>query len=374
MRLAPDGRTKGATATAGQLEAILLVGGQGTRLRPLTIGMPKPLLPTAGVPFLAHQLAKAAASGVRRIVMATAYRAEMFAETFGDGAAYGLEIVYVHEEEPLGTGGGIRNAAASLRSGPDDPVVVLNGDVLSGHDIGAQIDMHRKADAAVTLHLVEVPDPVRFGCVPTDFDGRVTAFLEKTPHPVTSQVNAGCYVFTRRYIDAMPPGRVLSVERETFPGLIEAGETVMGYLESAYWLDVGTPEAFVRGSCDLVLGELASPALPGEPGEVLMLPGASADPSAELSGGSVVGAGSVIGAGATVSGSVLFDGVTVGDGASVIASVVGAGAQIGDGAVLDGVVIGAGAAIGGGNELRHGLRVWPGVRLDGTAIRFSTDA
>ena len=372
----PDeaGTGHGRYGETGQLEAILLVGGQGTRLRPLTIGMPKPLLPTAGVPFLAHQLAKAAASGVRRVVLATAFRSEMFAEAFGDGADYGLDIVYVYEEEPLGTGGGIRNAAASLRSGPDDPVVVLNGDVLSGHDIGAQIDMHRKADAAVTLHLVEVPDPARFGCVPTDFDGRVTAFLEKTPHPVTSQVNAGCYVFTRRYIDAMPAGRVLSVERETFPELIEAGEAVMGYLESAYWLDVGTPEAFVRGSCDLVLGELASPALPGNSGELLLLPGASADPSAEVSGGTVVGASAVIEPGATVAGSVLFDGVSVGAGASVTASVVGAGARIGDGAVLNGAVVGAGAEIGGGNELLHGVRVWPGVRLEGTAVRFSTDA
>jgi mannose-1-phosphate guanylyltransferase len=360
--------------SGGLLEAILLVGGQGTRLRPLTIGIPKPLLPTAGVPFLAHQLARAAASGVGRVVLATAFRAEMFAEVFGDGSDYGLDVVYASEDEPLGTGGGIRNAAASLRSGPDDPVVVLNGDVLSGHDLGAQIDMHRKADAAVTLHLVEVPDPARFGCVPSDFDGRVTAFLEKTPHPVTSQINAGCYVFTRRYIDAMPAGRVLSVERETFPGLIEAGETVMGYLESAYWLDVGTPEAFVRGSCDLVLGELASPALPGDCGEALLLPGASANPSAELSGGTSVGAGCVIGGGATVDGSVLFDGVSIGARASVTASVVGAGARIGDGAVLNGAVVGAGAEVGGGNELLRGVRVWPGVRLDGTAIRFSTDA
>ncbi|HUZ54163.1 MAG TPA: NDP-sugar synthase [Streptosporangiaceae bacterium] len=356
------------------LEAILLVGGQGTRLRPLTIGTPKPLLPTAGVPFLAHQLARASLAGVTRIVMATAYRSEMFAEVFGDGAEYGLGIVYVHEDEPLGTGGGIRNAADSLLSGPEDPVVVLNGDVLSGHDLGAQLDLHRKADAAVTLHLVEVPDPARFGCVPTDFDGRVTAFLEKTPHPVTSQINAGCYVFTRRFIDAMPGGRVLSVERETFPGLIEGGETVMGYLESAYWLDVGTPEAFVRGSCDLVLGELASPALPGDTGEALLLPGASADPSAELSGGTAVGAGCVVGARAAVDSSVLFDGVTIGADASVMASVIGAGARIGAGAVLNGVVIGAGAEIGGGNELQRGLRVWPGVRLDGTAIRFSSDA
>lgn len=358
----------------GPLEAILLVGGQGTRLRPLTIGTPKPLLPTAGVPFLAHQLAKAAASGVTRIVMATAYRAEMFADVFGDGASFGLEIEYVHEAEPLGTGGGIRNAAASLRCGPNDPVVVLNGDVLSGHDLGAQLDLHHKADAAVTLHLVEVPDPARFGCVPTDLGGRVTAFLEKSPKPVTNQVNAGCYVFTRRYVDAMPAGRVLSVELDTFPCLIAAGETVMGYLESAYWLDVGTPEAFVRGSCDLVLGELESPALPGECGQALLLPGAAVDQSARLSGGTVVGAGSTVDAGASVDGSVLFDGVTVGAGATVSASVIGAGARIGAGAVLDGVIIGARAEIGAGNELRCGLRVWPGVRLDETSIRFSADA
>jgi mannose-1-phosphate guanylyltransferase len=366
-------RTAGKVST-GQLEAILLVGGQGTRLRPLTIGTPKPLLPTAGVPFLAHQIAKAAQSGVKRIVMATAYRAEMFAEAFGDGDGFGLEIVYVQEAEPLGTGGGIRNAAASLRCGPEDPVVVLNGDVLSGHDLGAQIDLHRKADAAVTLHLVEVPDPARFGCVPTDFDGRVTAFLEKTANPATCQINAGCYVFTKRFIDAMPPGVVLSVERDTFPALIEAGETVMGFLQSAYWLDVGTPEAFVRGSSDLVLGELASPAVPGQCGQALLLPGASADPSATIIGGTAVGADSTVAAGAVVDGSVLFDGVRIGEGAKVTASVIGAGARIGAGAVLDGVVIGTGADIGPGNELRHGLRVWPGVRLDHTAVRFSTDA
>jgi mannose-1-phosphate guanylyltransferase len=363
-----------ASAQVGQLEAILLVGGQGTRLRPLTIGTPKPLLPTAGVPFLAHQLARAASSGVTRIVMATAYRAEMFAEVFGDGADFGLEIVYVHETEPLGTGGGIANAAASLRSGPEDPIVVLNGDVLSGHDLEAQVDLHRKADAAVTLHLVEVPDPARFGCVPTDYDGRVTAFLEKTPNPVTNQINAGCYIFTRRFIDAMPVGRVLSVERDTFPGLIEAGEIVMGYVESAYWLDVGTPEAYVRGSSDLVLGELASPALPGAAGPALILPGAVTDPSATLTGGTVIGAGSQVGSGAVVDSSVVFDGVTVGSDARVTASVIGAGARIGAGVVLDSVVIGTGAEIAAGNELRAGARVWPGIRLPETAVRFSTDA
>jgi mannose-1-phosphate guanylyltransferase len=372
----PTDLTNSRPAQPGRspLEAIVLVGGQGTRLRPLTIGVPKPLLPTAGVPFLAHQLSRAAESGVSRVVMATSYLAEMFTDAFGDGSGFGLEIVYVHEPQPLGTGGGIRNAAASLKSGPDDPVVVLNCDILSGHDLGAQLDLHRKAEAAVTLHLVQVPDPARFGCVPTDLSGRVTAFLEKTPEPVTSQVNAGCYVFTRRFIDAIPAGQVLSVERDTFPGLIAAGETVMGYLESAYWLDVGTPETFVQGSCDLVTGEMPSPALPGESGEALLLPGASADPSARLAGGTVVGAGSTIGAGASVHGSVLFSDVAIGAGAQVTASVIAAGARIGDGVVLHNVVIGAGAYVGAGNELRRGLRVWPGARLDGDSIRFSADA
>jgi mannose-1-phosphate guanylyltransferase len=364
----------GGEALGEALEAIILVGGQGTRLRPLTIGIPKPLLPSAGVPFIVHQLAKAAAAGITRVVMATAYRAEMFADVLGDGSAFGLEIDYVHEEVPLGTGGGIRNAAGTLRSGPDDPVVVLNSDILSGHDLRAQLDAHEKADAAVTLHLVEVPDPARFGCVPTDSGGRVTAFLEKARNPVTSQVNAGCYVFRRRVIDQMPAGLVLSVERETFPSLIASGEVVMGYVDTSYWLDVGTPEAFIRGSCDLVLGNLASAALPGPCGDALLLPGAAAAPGARLSGGSVAGAGCVIGPGARLDGTVLFDGVTVGEGAVLTASVVGSGARIGAGAVLHGVVIGAGVEVGEGNELRCGLRVWPGVRLGRSAIRFSADA
>src|SRR5580693_4861729 len=228
------------------LEAIVLVGGQGTRLRPLTLSAPKPLLPTAGVPFLAHLLARAAAGGVTHVVLATCYKAEMFAAVLGDGADFGLSIDYVQEEQPLDTAGGIRNAAQSLRgNGPGDLVVALNCDILSGHDLSAQVDLHIKTDAAVTLHLVEVADPSRFGVVPTDAAGRVTAFLEKTPDPVTNRINAGCYVFRREVIDVIPPGVVSSVERKIFPELIAAGELVFGYVDGAYWLDVGTPEAFV---------------------------------------------------------------------------------------------------------------------------------
>lgn len=358
------------------LEAILLVGGQGTRLRPLTIGIPKPLLPTAGVPFLAHQLAKAAAAGVTRVILATAYRAPMFRDCLGDGSAFGLELSYVEESTPLGTGGAIRNAATALRGGPGRPVIVLNGDILSGHDLAAQVDAHLKADAAVTLHLVEVPDPARFGCVPTDHAGRVTAFLEKTPDPVTNRVNAGCYVFRQEVIGEIPPGEVVSVERQTFPALIGAGAVVMGYVDPAYWLDVGTPEAFVQGCCDLVLGRLESPALRGAaevPGERLLLPGSSVDPAASVSGGTVVSPGASVAAGAWVTGSVVFDGTQVGAGAVVSRSVLGRDVRIGAGAVLDGAVIGDGASVAGGNELRAGIRVWPGVDLGPTAIRFSTD-
>jgi mannose-1-phosphate guanylyltransferase len=357
------------------LEAIVLVGGQGTRLRPLTLSAPKPLLPTAGVPFLAHLLARAAAGGVTHIVLATCYKAAMFAACFGDGSAFGLDIDYVSEDVPLDTAGGIRNAAGSLcGTGPADPVVVLNCDILSGHDLGAQVDLHIKTDAAVTLHLVEVADPSRFGVVPTDATGRVTAFLEKTPDPVTNRINAGCYVFRRDVIDQIPAGRRVSVERETFPALIEAGKLVMGYHESAYWLDVGTPQAFVRGSCDLVLGRLPAPAVPGPPGSSLVLAGASVAPDASVTGGSVVGADASVGAGATVFGSVLFSGAAIGPGAVVRDSIVGHGAVVAPGAVLDDAVIGDGAYIGLGNELARGIRVWPGVRLEPTSVRFSSDA
>ncbi|GAA0393295.1 NDP-sugar synthase [Microbispora corallina] len=355
------------------LEAILLVGGQGTRLRPLTLRTPKPLLPTAGVPFLAHQLAKARAHGVRRVVFATSYRASMFTEVFGDGSDLGLEIVYMTEETPLGTGGAIRNAAAALTCPPESPVLVLNGDILSGHDIAAQVGLHVSRGAAVTLHLTEVADASRFGCVPTGADGRVTAFLEKMANPVTNRINAGCYVFQRSVIDTIPAGQVVSVERETFPSLIEAGELVLGFADSSYWLDVGTPAAFVQGSADLVLGRLDSPALPGPAGEFLLMDGAVVSPEAKVTGGTVVGRRATVEAGASVRGSVLADDCVVASGATVVDSVVGTGARVAAGAVLRQVVVGDEAQIGPGNELMSGVRVWPGVRLPECSVRFSSD-
>jgi mannose-1-phosphate guanylyltransferase len=331
------------------------------------------MLPTAGVPFLTHQLARAREAGVDHVVLATSYRAEMFEAHFGDGSMLGLELEYVTETEPLGTGGGIRNVAHLLRGDGADPVLIFNGDVLSGHDIGAQLAMHARHDAAVTLYLTEVDDPRAFGCVPVDTSGRVTAFLEKTPEPVTNLINAGCYVFRRDVIDEIPYGEHVSVERETFPQLLARGATVMGYVDSAYWLDLGTPAAFVQGSCDLVRGIAPSPAVPGPRGEALVLAGARVASSAAVVGGSCLGAGATVGDDAIVDGCVVFNDAVIEAGAQLHASVIGAGARIGVGTVLDGAVIGDGAHIGAGNELLAGARVWPGVTLPAGSVRFSSD-
>ena len=366
---------QGCDGKAGEcgIDAIVLVGGQGNRLRPLTLTAPKPMLLTAGVPFLTHQLAHARAAGVDHVVLATSYRAETFEQHFGDGSALGLDLEYVTETEPMGTGGGIRNVSARLRGDADSPVLVFNGDVLSGHDIAAQLAMHAKHEAAVTLYLTEVDDARAFGCVPVDSDSRVTAFLEKMPEPVTNLINAGCYVFRRDVIDTIPYGQVVSVERETFPQLLESGATVMGYVDSGYWLDLGTPAAFVQGSCDLVRGIAPSPALPGPIGDALVLAGALVAASAVVVGGSCIGTGVVVGEHAVVDGCVVFDHAVIAAGARVRASVIGRGAHIGADAVLDGVVIGDRADIGARNELLTGVRVWPGAVLAPGSVRFSSD-
>ena len=356
-------------------EAILLVGGQGTRLRPLTIATPKPMLPVAGVPVTVHQITRARDAGVERIVLGTSYRADVFEEHLGDGSDLGVEIAYAVEEEPLGTGGAIRNAADLLLSGPDDPVMVLNGDVLSGVDYAALVDGHINAGAALTLHLTRVDDPTAYGLVPTGGDGRVLAFREKPQTPeeiVTDQINAGCYVFTRSVIDEIPAGRPVSVERETFPQLLERGVLVRGVVDDAYWLDLGTPWDFIRGSADLVRG--IAPWQGHEPAEALILAGAQVDDQAIVGEGTTVGRGARVLGDAVVEGSVLLDDCVIEPGAHVVGSVIGYSARICSGSAVVGSVIGDRAVVGNGNELRGGARVWPGIELPPTAVRFSSDA
>ncbi len=355
--------------TLQQVDAVLLVGGKGTRLRPLTLSAPKPMLPTAGLPFLTHLLSRIAAAGIEHVILSTSYKPEVFSAEFGDGSALGLKIDYVTEDEPLGTGGGIANVASKLRH---DTAMVFNGDVLSGADLRELYAYHGEHAAEATLHLVRVGDPRAFGCVPTD-DGRVTAFLEKTEDPPTDQINAGCYVLSRNVIDRIPRGRAVSVEREVFPALLSDGVKVCGYVDTSYWRDMGTPEDFVRGSADLVRGIAPSPALGGQRGESLVHDGAAVAPGAVLIGGTVVGRGAEIGPGARLDGAVIFDGVKVEAGCVIERSIIGFGARIGPRALIRDGVIGDGADIGARCELLRGARVWPGVSIPDCGIRYSSD-
>lgn len=298
---------------------ILLVGGFGTRLKPLTNESPKPMLPVACLPVTEHQIMAAKKAGIHTLVLATSYLSEVFTPYFGDGSKWGIKILYAVEKEPLGTGGAIRNAAELL--GRDEPIVIFNGDVLSRHSIADQVAFHLAKGADATLHLIEVEDARAFGCVPTDHEGRVTAFLEKMENPVTNSINAGCYVFNPEILDRIPLGEVVSIERETFPELVSSGRPVYGYKEQAYWLDVGTPAALFKGSRDLVDGPF------------LAAQGAVIDTSATITGGSAIGAGTKVGPGVKIDDCIIGDNCVIEDGARLEHSFIAHGTTVKSGSV-----------------------------------------
>jgi mannose-1-phosphate guanylyltransferase len=303
---------------------ILLVGGRGTRLAPITSEIPKPMLPIACKPVTEHQILAAQRAGITTLVLATSYLSEVFIPYFGDGSKWGIDLRYAVEKEPLGTGGAIANAAAHLDKGPsDEAVVIFNGDVLSQHNLAAQIDFHKEANADATLHLIQVDDARAFGCVPTSTDGQVEAFLEKMENPVTNWINAGCYVFNRAIIDSIPRDTVVSVERETFPGLISEKRRVFGYKEAAYWLDIGNPGALFKGSRDLVGGDF------------LVSPSADVDSTAVLTGGTSIGAGAQIGAGATLDNCIVSAGAIVKSGAHLTRTFLASAAVVDEGATYE---------------------------------------
>lgn len=344
------------------LEAILLVGGQGTRLRPLTISTPKPMLPVAGYACTEHQIALARKAGVGRIILGTSYRAEVFEEYFGHGENFGVELVYAVEDEPLGTGGAIRNAASHLTCDPDDPVVIFNGDVLTGLDISGLVQKWRDANADVALYLTRVADPRAYGLVPTDANARVLEFLEKPTTPeeiVTDQINAGCYIFKRSVIDSIPSDRPVSVERETFPALLAADRMVIGVVDDGYWLDLGTPLAFAKGSADLVRGIAPSPLLIGRTGDSLIEQTAKVDPTAAITGGTYIGHNAVVGANAVISGSVIFAEVIVESDTQITNSIVSTAAHIGANCHIVDTVIAERATIIEGKNLEAGSLVFP---------------
>ena len=312
--------------------AILLVGGMGTRLMPLTSKTPKPMLQVAGVPFTEHQIRKAAQAGITEIVLATSYKAELFEPYFGNGEKFGIKIKYAVEKTALGTGGGIRNAAALLDD--CDQVVIFNGDVLSGHDLSTQIKFHVNNKAEITLYLTKVADARAYGCVELSADSQVKSFLEKMENPVSDLINAGCYIFNRKVIDQIPANQVISVERDTFPNLLSSGVKVCGYLDNSYWLDIGNPAALVKASADLVTGVITSAATPKHSGDHLIAAGAQVSPSAIINLGSVIESEVVVEGNCLISGSIISRGVKIGENCQVINSIIAPDTQIEAGMVV----------------------------------------
>ncbi|HUO47218.1 MAG TPA: NDP-sugar synthase, partial [Acidimicrobiales bacterium] len=304
------------------MRAIVLVGGEGTRLRPLTYLTPKQLLPVVEVPMLERVLAHLGGHGVDEAVLSIGYRPDAFAAAYPDGKAAGVRLSYAVEPELLDTAGAIRFAAE--HAGIDETFIVVNGDVLTDLDVGALVAFHRAHGAEATIDLTAVEDPSRFGVVPTDDEGRVIAFVEKPPpgEAPTNLINAGTYVLEPSVLGRIPGGRRVSIERETFPALAADG-TLFASASDSYWLDTGTPAAYLQAHADLLDGTRAgAPA----PGAMPLAEGVWALDEPRVDGdvgpASLVGAGAVVAAGATVRGSVVGAGAVIEPGARLAGSVV----------------------------------------------------
>ncbi|HET8577255.1 MAG TPA: NDP-sugar synthase [Methylomirabilota bacterium] len=356
-----------------QLTAVILAGGQGTRLRPLTLTKPKPTVPLLNIPFLAYQLDLLAQHGITEVILSCSYLVEEVRRTMGDGAVYGVHLRYAVETEPLGTAGGIRNSVNPADSGL---VIVLNGDILTDADLGALLAFHAERTARVTIYLTRVPDPTRYGLVELGDRGRIRDFVEK-PDPArvtTDTINAGVYVLDRALLARIPPGRMVSIEREIFPALVGDGVPCYGWIGSGYWIDIGSPEKYRQAQLDLLAGRVATRVTPAGPwmGGRWIADGVTLGPTVTLVSPCVIGAGSrldpecrvgpnavlgedcSVGRGAVVEGAVLWEQVDVGERALLRDCIVGSGARVG-----------AGAQIGPGVVLRSDVavpdyaRLWP---------------
>ncbi len=338
------------------MKAVILAGGEGTRLRPLTLGTPKPIVPVVDRPFLRYQLDLLASVGVRDVVFSLAYRPERIRAVFGDGSDFGFRIVYAVEDVPLGTGGAIKNAEANL----DDETIVFNGDVLSDVDLTAVVARHRQTRAVATIVLTPVANPSAYGLVETDADGRVRRFVEK-PRPdqvTTNTINAGIYVLDTRSLALMPAGQPYSIERGFFPSLLERGELVRGHVHAGYWIDIGTPGKYLQVHRD-ILERRFRVVLEAEPrGAGYVAASATIDAAARLTGSFFIGPGCRVEAGAEVGPlAVLASDVQVGAGALVRDSVVWPGSRLGPGARVEGALLGHRVALGAN------ARVTPGAVL-----------
>ncbi len=336
------------------MQALVLAGGEGTRLRPLTSTMPKPVVPLVDRPFLGFMLAWLRRHGVDRVVLSCGYLASGVSSVLRDGAEFGISLEYVEEPEPLGTGGAIKYAADRL----DERFLCLNGDVLTDMDLTAQLGRHEAMGARATLALIPVDDPSAYGLVRAGEDGRVAAFLEK-PEPQeidTNLVNAGAYVLERSVLDVMPPSGPCSIERDVFPKLI--GDGLAAYAHEAYWLDIGTPQRYLEGTWAILEGEVEAP-------EVARIGvGVEVAGDAEVGERVVLGAGARVGARSVVQESVVLRGGRVGADCRLERCILAPGVRVGDGARVEpGAVLGAEARVAPGALVAAGARVAPGAEV-----------
>jgi mannose-1-phosphate guanylyltransferase len=323
------------------MRAVVLVGGFGTRLRPLTLTTPKPMLPVGHVPIIERLVDNLARGGVTDVTLALGFKAEPFIEAFPGGQCNGVALHYAVEPEPLDTAGAIRFAADF--SGIDDTFVVANGDVLTDLDIGALVEFHRQHSAEATIHLIGVDDPSSFGVVVTDADGRVERFIEKPPRGTapSHQINGGTYVLEPSVLRRIPAGRKVSIERVTFPEMVEGGR-LFALATDDYWIDAGNPVLYLQANLDLLDGTRHAHACEG------IHESAHVDLDATVSH-SIVAKGATVAAGATITDSVLLAGSVVGQRAVVTNSVVMG--RIGDDANVAHSVLGLHGRVAAGEQL-----------------------
>jgi NDP-sugar pyrophosphorylase family protein len=325
------------------MKAVVLVGGEGTRMRPLTETVPKPLLPLMDRRSLDHVLDHLARHGVHEVVLSSPYLEEVF-HPFIEARHGDPRITWITETHALGTGGAIVNA---LGEAGREPFFALNGDILTDLDLTAMRSFHEAKGAAVTIALHHVEDARAFGLVVSEGDGRVLEFREKPESPIPGDINAGTYLLDPAVLAGWAPGETVSIERDVFPAVIEAGHPVFGFLADAYWLDLGTPEKYLQAHFDMFEGKVHDVVYPSP----WVAVGADVDLRAQLGRWVAVGAGTSIGPGAQVDDSVLHDGVRVGAGARIVGSVLAPRVVVGDGAIVESSVLGDGSSVPAGARL-----------------------
>lgn len=320
------------------MQAIVLVGGEGTRLRPLTSDVPKPAVTLVDRPFLAYAIEWLAAHGVTEVVLACGFLPDVLRGALeGEEQRAGVTITYVAEPEPLGTAGAIRFAAEALGDRLEGRFLALNGDVLADLDLSALTRAHGERGARATIALHPVQDSAAYGLVRREADGSVLEFLEKTGQAVPGEINAGAYVLDRSVLDLVPAGRAVSIEREVFPRLV--GDGLSGLLLEGYWMDIGTPERYLQASWDILEGRVETRVEPTSPG-LLIADGAAIAAEAEVGPRAVVSSECRLEAGAEVGESVLLEGCSVGEGARVRGSILAPGVEVAPGAQLVNAVVG----------------------------------